>query len=32
VIYRGKLVATLDPAAVTPKVLGSYMTGAGAPT
>ena len=32
VIYRGKLVARLDPADVTPKVLGSYMTGAGAPT
>ena len=32
VIYRGKLAARLDPADVTPKVLGSYMTGAGAPT
>jgi general nucleoside transport system ATP-binding protein len=32
VIYRGKLAARLDPADVTPKVLGSHMTGAGAPT
>ncbi|MGH9132970.1 MAG: ABC transporter ATP-binding protein, partial [Ilumatobacteraceae bacterium] len=31
VIYRGRLVATLDPSDVTPQVLGSYMTGAGAP-
>jgi simple sugar transport system ATP-binding protein len=31
VIYRGRLVARLDPAAVTPQTLGSYMTGAGAP-
>jgi len=28
VMYRGRLVATLDPAEVTPEVLGSYMTGA----
>ena len=28
VMYRGRLVATLDPAAITPEVLGSYMTGA----
>jgi simple sugar transport system ATP-binding protein len=28
VILRGRLVATLDPAKVTPKELGSYMTGA----
>jgi len=28
VIYRGKLVAKLDPASVTPQVLGTYMTGA----
>jgi simple sugar transport system ATP-binding protein len=28
VILRGKLVAKLDPATVTPKELGSYMTGA----
>ncbi|HEX2851354.1 MAG TPA: ABC transporter ATP-binding protein [Acidimicrobiales bacterium] len=27
VIYRGRLVATLDPAMVTPADLGSYMTG-----
>ncbi|HWM00201.1 MAG TPA: ABC transporter ATP-binding protein [Nocardioidaceae bacterium] len=32
VMYRGRLVATLDPSDVTPQVLGSYMTGAGAPT
>jgi ABC-type uncharacterized transport system ATPase subunit len=30
VMYRGKLAATLDPATVTPQILGSYMTGAGA--
>lgn len=28
VMLRGKLVATLDPASVTPRDLGSYMTGA----
>jgi general nucleoside transport system ATP-binding protein len=28
VMYRGRLVATLDPGAVTPVELGSYMTGA----
>lgn len=28
VMYGGRMVATLDPATVTPKVLGSYMTGA----
>lgn len=28
VMLRGRLVATLDPAAVTPRELGSYMTGA----
>lgn len=28
VIYRGRLVAELDPTAVTPDELGSYMTGA----
>ncbi len=28
VMLRGKLVATLDPATVTPRDLGSYMTGA----
>ncbi len=28
VILRGQIVATLDPAAVTPVELGSYMTGA----
>lgn len=27
VIYRGRLVAKLDPAQVTPEELGSYMTG-----
>jgi simple sugar transport system ATP-binding protein len=32
VMYRGRLVATLEPSDVTPQVLGSYMTGAGAPT
>jgi general nucleoside transport system ATP-binding protein len=31
VMYRGRLVATLDPTDVTPQVLGSYMTGAGVP-
>lgn len=28
VMYKGRLVATLDPAAITPRQLGSYMTGA----
>lgn len=28
VILRGRIVATLDPAAITPAELGSYMTGA----
>jgi general nucleoside transport system ATP-binding protein len=28
VIYKGKIVATLDPSTVTPQDLGSYMTGA----
>jgi general nucleoside transport system ATP-binding protein len=28
VIFRGRLVATLDPGAVTPEELGSHMTGA----
>ena len=28
VILRGRLVARLDPATVTPRDLGSYMTGA----
>ncbi|MEO6571424.1 MAG: ABC transporter ATP-binding protein [Ilumatobacteraceae bacterium] len=28
VMFHGRLVATLDPAEVTPRVLGSYMTGA----
>jgi simple sugar transport system ATP-binding protein len=28
VMYRGRVVATLDPAQVTPAELGSYMTGA----
>jgi simple sugar transport system ATP-binding protein len=28
VFLRGRLVATLDPATVTPVELGSYMTGA----
>ena len=28
VIFRGQIVATLDPATVTPADLGSYMTGA----
>jgi simple sugar transport system ATP-binding protein len=30
VMYGGRLVATLDPAEVTPQQLGSYMTGAAA--
>jgi simple sugar transport system ATP-binding protein len=29
VMTRGRLVATLDPATLTPRDLGSYMTGAG---
>ena len=29
VMLRGRLVATLDPATVTPEELGSAMTGAG---
>ena len=28
VMYGGRIVATLDPARVTPVELGSYMTGA----
>jgi ABC-type uncharacterized transport system ATPase subunit len=28
VMYHGRLVATLDPAEITPRILGSYMTGA----
>jgi simple sugar transport system ATP-binding protein len=28
VMFHGKLVATLDPADITPRLLGSYMTGA----
>ena len=28
VMFRGRIVAELDPASVTPTVLGSYMTGA----
>jgi simple sugar transport system ATP-binding protein len=28
VMYHGRLVATLDPAQVSPRTLGSYMTGA----
>ena len=28
VMYHGQLVATLDPAEITPRILGSYMTGA----
>lgn len=28
VMFHGKLVATLDPAEVTPRTLGAYMTGA----
>jgi simple sugar transport system ATP-binding protein len=27
-MLRGRLVATLDPAKVTPRELGAYMTGA----
>jgi ABC-type uncharacterized transport system ATPase subunit len=30
VIYKGRLVAELDPREVTPEVLGAYMTGAAA--
>jgi simple sugar transport system ATP-binding protein len=29
VLFEGKLVAKLDPAEITPEILGSYMTGAG---
>jgi simple sugar transport system ATP-binding protein len=28
VMFHGRLVATLDPSEVTPRTLGSYMTGA----
>ena len=28
VMYKGRLVATLDPGSITPRELGSYMTGA----
>lgn len=28
VMFHGRLVATLDPADITPRILGSYMTGA----
>jgi hypothetical protein len=28
VLLRGEVIAQLDPADVTPEVLGSYMTGA----
>ncbi len=28
VLFRGKIAATLDPATVTPQILGQYMTGA----
>ncbi|MFT7601483.1 MAG: ABC-type uncharacterized transport system ATPase subunit [Acidimicrobiales bacterium] len=28
VMFHGELVATLDPADITPRILGSYMTGA----
>jgi simple sugar transport system ATP-binding protein len=28
VIYKGRIVAKLDPAHITPGELGSYMTGA----
>ncbi len=28
VIFEGRLVARLDPAAITPEILGTYMTGA----
>ncbi len=31
VIYKGRIVAQLDPATATPEELGSHMTGAGAP-
>ena len=27
-MFHGKLVATLDPADITPRLLGGYMTGA----
>jgi simple sugar transport system ATP-binding protein len=30
VLFEGRLVAKLDPAQITPEILGSYMTGAGA--
>jgi simple sugar transport system ATP-binding protein len=30
VLFEGKLVAKLDPAEITPEILGSHMTGAGA--
>jgi simple sugar transport system ATP-binding protein len=29
VLFEGKLVAKLDPAEITPEILGSFMTGAG---
>jgi simple sugar transport system ATP-binding protein len=29
VLFEGRLVAKLDPGAITPEILGSYMTGAG---
>jgi simple sugar transport system ATP-binding protein len=29
VLFEGKLVAKLNPAEITPEILGSYMTGAG---
>jgi ABC-type uncharacterized transport system ATPase subunit len=32
VIYKGRLVAHLDPATVTPAELGSHMTGVAAAT
>ena len=32
VIFRGEIVAELDPSEVTPRELGSYMTGAARPT
>jgi general nucleoside transport system ATP-binding protein len=32
VMLRGRLVATLDPARLTPEELGGHMTGAGGPT
>ena len=32
VMFGGRVVAELDPAATTPQELGSYMTGAAAPT